>query len=756
MYKATMFRVLFEALLTIAKRNDYSSMDAKKAVKQGCSIRVQVFEDVFENRNPDSPISTEEISRFMTGNRKFTLNYGNKRNVYELSKEKLKNFLMKDSQVYKESVYEEAAKIQKILEINNDILADVFIDTEGKNLKSGNYCEFFYNAFFELTTSLCPAKSKEKTVFLRLKPIIETSTPKNEDARFISYNEYIELICDCLHITNYQAAALTLPDSEFIWADVNIDVLDHFLKPYEKEINNSKNVFYLLKKISKDPSAPDRVLKAIRSYTDKRYLRRAVSSFYSNNAHLYVKNFFAQITGTSDKLEQDKIMEFLEDLCDRLDKYNNPQINSLYDYIYEKNVNSEINLCICIYKLSCYVLYYEVSGGDLAKFPIIPLVADDSYLNFYKATVMQIEATSDINQKLTQYSLLSHLLSTKSEEFINRFAMDLLTRSEFFSVINNSEVQDHLFKEKRNLMEDIKHLYETVYSRIKFQLYRGYKDIGSYAGLMRHSFNERIIALRFIEQNMAPLSFTHNNGSDSSGEFILRLANSEDIDDILMLNNPPDNPYRRAVYVKSEQYEIEDAISKQCVYVIEEIMENNIRNIACVAAILRCISSNRIAYNSDLINAEYVRKHFQAVKAPFTYIDFDSVLVNDGRCGKNTKSYRGYGFMRLFLVLAEEIAVKEKHHYVSATVSAFNRPSKRNFILNGYKFESFQKYTFDSESEYYKHLLNDPMEMSRHKIITQSELDMYRKTFDFSIDEQAYFQDIVAPREFMLLLLNDK
>jgi len=742
MENRSLFGYVFLSLVSIAKRNGLTNLDTTDEEREDSSddlVRLRVFVNIFDNRKENDSISEAELSKFITGARRFVLYDGDKRKKYKLSEKKLRCFLMYEKDTYYEYVGDEAKKVQNYFEQNKNKITEAFLNTEEKHIEEGNYYEFFYNAIVTL------ALSDQASTATNLK-------------KYISYNEYIELICDCLHITNYQAAALTLPDSEFTWADVNIDVLDHFLKPYEKEINNSKNVFYLLKKISKDPSAPDRVRKAIRSYTDKKYLRRAVSSFYSNNAHLYVKNFFAKITGTSDKLEQDKIIEFLEDLCDRLDKYNDPQINSLYKYIYEKGANSKIeNLCICIYKLSCYVLYYEVSGGDLAKFPIIPLVADDSYLNFYKATVMQIEATSDINQKLTQYSLLSHLLSTKSEEFINRFAMDLLTRSEFFSVINNYEVQDHLFKEKRNLIEDIRQLYETVYSRIKFQLYRGYKDIDSYAGLMRHSFTERIIALRFIEQDMAPLSFTHNNGSDSSGEFILRLANSEDIDDILMLNNPPDKPYRRAVYVKSEQNEIEDAISKQCVYVIEEIMENNMRNLACVAVILRCSSSNRITYNSDLINAKYERKHFEAVKAPFKYIDFDSVLVNDGRrSGKNTKSYRGYGFMRLFLVLAEEIAVKEKRHYVSATVSSLNRPSKRNFILNGYKLESFQKYTFDSESDYYKFLESDPMEMSRHKMVSQAELDMYRKTFDFSIDEQAYFQDRVAPREFMLLLLNDK
>lgn len=771
----TMFAILFESLKNIAERNKLvnSSDEIDKVLKED-TVSCRVFNIIFDHDNYDTPVNNDEICKYSNGNRSFVLNYGDKRAKYRLSDIKLEKLLMINHNTYYENVEEEALRIQKIFEMNKDILTAEFVNSEEKYIASNNYYDFYRHAFVTLTTTLRKKKSEGgPIVFLRLSPLPSTSDEivamRMKNAGFITFEQYISMLCDFQNISKYQAATLTIPDLNLTWTDHSIDISEHFLKPYEDKIERSENTFEQIEKISTDISSPERVRNAIQFITNKKSLKKSVRTIYSTNAHLYVKNYFAKITNTSAsvKNEFDKMLHLLNEMCENFAEYRISQINNLSDYIcrYEnrtisnKDISSELEkLCICFFKLSLFVLYYQITG-KLADFELIPLAAGDTYIQFYSNNLIEIENTSGITDKLKKYSLLPTSLHDKSEEFINRLANDILTKSEFVAFINNPEVQNILLSGPDELIEDITQLYDIIYSHIKFRLYRGYHNINDNAGIMRNSFTDKLIVNNYINYNMQPLSFRRNNGNGEQKEFILRLAKSNDTAAILRLNEPP-KPYRRAIYVKSEPREIEDAISKGRVWIIEEKLGNNDVNLACVAVILRCNNNQRIKFNSDSLNEKFEKKYFDKVKHDFTYLDFDSILVNDGRSGINEISYRGYGFQRFFLVLAEEIARKEGCEYICCTVSTLNQPSKRNFILNGYKLDSVQAYTLtDSESAYYRYLKDNSTELQRYDNTIETELEMYRREniFDtLNIDEAAYREDRDVPRDFMVLLLTDK
>lgn len=773
----TMFAILFESLENIAKNNDLvdcSSSDKLGKILNDDTISCRVFNSIFDNINNDTPVNQSEICKYLYGKRSFTLNYGDKRAKYRLSEIKLEKLLMINRNTYYENVEEEALRIQRIFAMNKDIVTVEFVNREENYITLNNYYDFYRHAFVTLTTTLRKKKSEgDPIVFLRIKPLPSTSDEivamRLKNNTFITYEQYLSMLCDFQNMTKYQAAALTIPDLNLTWTDHSIDISEHFLKPYEDKIERSENTFEQIEKISTDISSPERVRNAIQFITNKKNLKKSVRTIYSTNAHLYVKNYFAKITNTSASLKKEfeKMLHLLIELCEYFSDYGISQINNLSDYIcrYEnrtisnKDISSELEkLCICFFKLSLFVLYYQITG-KLSDFELIPLAAGDTYIQFYSNNIIEIENTSDIIDKLKKYSLLPTSLHDKSEEFINRLANDILTKSEFVAFINNPEVQNILLSGPDELIEDITQLYDIIYSHIKFRLYRGYHNINDNAGIMRNSFTDKLIVYNYINNNMQPLSFRRNNGNGEQKEFILRLAQKNDISAILRLNEPQ-IPYRRAIYVKSEKGEIEDAISKGCVWIIEEKLCNNDVNLACVAVILRCNNNQRINFSSDSLNEKFEKAYFDKVKHNFTYLDFDSILVNDGRSGINEISYRGYGFQRFFLVLAEEIARKEGCEYICCTVSTLNKPSKRNFILNGYIFDSVQAYTLtDSESDYYIYSKNNPTELQQYNNTIETELEMYHQEniFDtLNIDETAYREDRDVPRDFMVLLLTDK
>ena len=141
----------------------------------------------------------------------------------------------------------------------------------------------------------------------------------------------------------------------------------------------------------------------------------------------------------------------------------------------------------------------------------------------------------------------------------------------------------------------------------------------------------------------------------------------------------------------------------------------------------------------------------------YRFIDFDSIIVDDGRGNPYNRSYRGYGFQRLMLVLAEEIAKLRGCDYICATVSSFNKPSERNFILNGYEIENDTNYPFEEDDPspfvmYIQSPIADEEIKKKFRDDLDYEVAAYRNILThLNIAEEDYRRDMNVPREFVVL-----
>lgn len=280
-------------------------------------------------------------------------------------------------------------------------------------------------------------------------------------------------------------------------------------------------------------------------------------------------------------------------------------------------------------------------------------------------------------------------------------------------------------------------------------------------GLMRYSLTDREIVLKyvsaFIKDKTSEMFFNRLKHDGSVGEFVIRLATKDDIDNIMLLSEPP-IPYRRAIFINSNIDELNEAANKEQMWVIEEII-NGVKIIACSAIILY----NDINHHYDMfyaaeMNERYRKKYYGSNNSNFKYMDFDSILVNDGRSRIGNQSYRGYGFQCLMLILAEELATIMECDYICATVSTFNQSSKRNFELNGYSVEDNEKYTFKDPSRFYHYITTvaSEQEVKQNKIDLELEIAKYGTTFDsLNIGKEEYIKETASPRDFVVLILKD-
>lgn len=357
---------------------------------------------------------------------------------------------------------------------------------------------------------------------------------------------------------------------------------------------------------------------------------------------------------------------------------------------------------------------------------------------------------------------------------------------EFFTFVNNVIIQDKYLSNNSKLAQNIENLYKIFYYEMKYPLYRGY-DINAVdepLGFMRHDLLDRKISRDFInlafpefkEENFdlsARLVFKHMTPRLVDEEFILRPANEQDIENILALNYPIP-PYRRAIYVPSNESEIREAVSRHMVWLIEQRSnDNEIYCLACAAIILKYIydptgqTSNFDVFNSDSLNTEYAKEYYKNVKRPFCFVDFDSVLTYSGRdlnisgAAFSERSYRGYGFQRLMMVLCEELAVSVYNSdYIVGTVSSFNRFSRHNFALQGFKKQNDAMYGLDEgmdESPFSKFINGEDAtaeQIKEWKLAVNKEIDENQDILDrLGITTEEYWDDEKVPRMFMLLPL---
>lgn len=585
-------------------------------------------------------------------------------------------------------------------------------------------------------------------------------------ARSDVYWAFVVLLTDELHeieigCSFYDAVMLTVPDDAFRWRDVYNDPATHFLDGVREDIESA------------DAAVFDVVVENTPWLIDRSW--HSVFSVYTYRDFEYVELMFRKISGLNDdRVIYERLSELLRKLCDdaaladffgvrAVDYLNNLRPA---DELNETELRHELNdLFVCLTKLFCGVIIFSAKGSLPKGFDIAPSMAElsNEYAGRLRTMETNLRNNPEKNVKLDLYRDLYSLIchgGLKGE--IQNFIADR-HYYKFFKLVNSEEIQQDFIGED---YDEIFELYKMFDNQMKYKLYRGGSSLSERdKGIMRYSLTERRIVLRYLksreENPAAKENFERVSANNSAMSFVLRQAADSDFEAIRKLNNPPE-PYRRAIFVKSDDIEIEEAIGNKEAFVVEEIVNGN-STLACVAIILDSARQHN-DFNADRLCADYARD-FERVngRAP-KFLDFDSVITNNGKSETGRKSYRGLAFQRLMLVLAEELAKRGDCDYVCATVSSFNAPSKRNFDLAGYEFIKNEKYEFTEEGDsgFWKWLQAQPEEIRQEyneKIKKElEEVDERNRTGravldELRIEEESYRLDKDVPRNFLVLKL---
>lgn len=584
---------------------------------------------------------------------------------------------------------------------------------------------------------------------------------------------YSSIVLDLYHklnaindnITVFDVVVLTIPDKEFMWSDFEDD-RKHFLFSYKEILNNSEDFFITLKSIAENIMPLNDALNS-----DK--IKTGLKRIYTYKNYLYVEKYFRTIVDINNRNLYQLLRDLLLLLCNNAFINDIEQVVELKAYLSKMNDGSELNqyeieeetehLFVCFYKFFCFVFLLENKELQNIDFSLLPV----NYIEYDQEISRIINAINDASDdkiKLDCYKYLYSCLEGKSSEFVNKICNDCYM--DFFNLVNKRSVQDNYLFKNSNHYRLIFLLYERIYDNVKFNLYRNYYEIDSDFGLMRTNLIDRKIVLDYFKKVKSNIytefKFERRKPDHRIATFYLRLANYNDIDEIIKLNNPS-KPFRRMIYVKSSEPEIKIGIENNSIWIIEEELDDGTRKVACVSVLLKNVfehSQTRIYsdFSKDQFNGEFEQEYYEKNKKPFSYIDFNSVLVNNGE--KNKTSYRGFGFQRLCLVLAEELAVLHRCDYICATVSAINKPSMRNFMLNSYKKESTKFYRLDDEmSDFYKYITSDTataIEKIEYDKICIREVEFINSYYqNYNITKEVYLLDRDVPRDFVVLDLSD-
>ena len=531
----------------------------------------------------------------------------------------------------------------------------------------------------------------------------------------------------------------------------------------------------------------------INTYRSWIYVREIMKYLFKKcNVNQSEENIYGSIYSILKTLSENEILPDMTDFNNCFYTFPNE-----YDLNLDNKSQVTDNLLTLFFKTSSLVILYNLNQRIRKNFKLSE--ANDEIvppkiqiIQSIKKSAAELKIEDEIQRRLYEYYYLyKHHVENKSDKYISAIAEYFY--QDFFALVNDKKLQDkYLFGVDEDLTKILESLYKRFYYEEKFFLYRGYdaQEIDEPCGFMRWDLLDRKIARDFLkiafpnhdESNFnsnAELVFNHITPLLTDEKFILRPANSDDIGKLILLNNPVP-PFRRAMYVPSNESEMTEAVNKHMVWLVEQNVDGN-RALACAAIILKynfdkSNASDYAIFNSDSLNTNYAMEYFEQVKRPFAFVDFDSVITYSGRniVGGETndirafrnKSYRGYGFQRLMMVLCEELAEEiYKADYIVGTVSSLNKFSRRNFALQGYKPHGSAIYGLDEgmeESPFYVFIngradIKPTQEQDGEWFDTISEeANEYQNQGvleTLGIEENDYWKDKKVPRMFMLLQL---
>ena len=582
---------------------------------------------------------------------------------------------------------------------------------------------------------------------------------------FALYDGFIDILTDILrgintNVMRYDAVRLTVPDTRYLWNVPELAPAEHFMENCKTDINKGC----------------DNILSLIIA-RNKSFVEDMVNSFelvYTYLSYEYIHKMFGNIFNIHPEKEKGRLYDCLLQTIRELNQktslagiFNTNELSKFLEKCYASNatfpneLDAQIDyVTICFHKIVCAVIWACYNNSQPCNVvPVFTVLSEP-----FRAQLLDIlgrlgASINDLNG-IRLYEELYDLIADCREEIQNRVAYDCY--AQFFSFINRTELQDKMTFEGANNHEKIFKLYNMLYKNVKYKLYRAYgSSTLSNRGIMRNSLPDRQIVLNYLamrfERNddYAEYEFT----GDHARRFVIRLAKEKDKCSLTELSNPTP-PYRRAIFIRFNKNELDEAIAKKQLWIIEEEFDGE-RILACSAIILYNDEkhSYKTFYAGDM-NNDYCKKYYNSgneMPSKYRFIDFDSIIVDDGRGNPYNRSYRGYGFQRLMLVLAEEIAKLRGCDYICATVSSFNKPSERNFILNGYEIENDTNYPFEEDDPspfvmYIQSPIADEEIKKKFRDDLDYEVAAYRNILThLNIAEEDYRRDMNVPREFVVL-----
>ncbi|MDE6728653.1 MAG: hypothetical protein K2J80_12060 [Oscillospiraceae bacterium] len=707
------------------------------------------------------------------------------------------------------------AEVRKLLAtFYNNLEDEIFLREESERFLAREFEDFYYYAFkyvvdrgqvrFEDSENYDPEKLTNAFRQIGYQPV--------------NYDEYIALIMNVLNsrrnitksVSQYDAVLLTIVDESVLWDDIDNNGLRHWLIPKKEQINSAES------KLLEIIFAEDNRQNPADSYN------AALEQVHALKWYNYTLRMFQLVSGfNKSELVYMEIYNLLNELVadERIKKF--PTSTLLVDFLQKApmNYNSAVErpekanyylhiLAIAFFKLNAAVLLTNLGKPlpenftldpteDLSKLEIIDVIME-------QPLPPELEGLDEIEKRLYRFSKLYLEIANESPE--TQKIISFSCYGELFKLVNDERVQNDYLSKNRSWCKNVRALTEMVYRDVSYKIYREYSSVDNKKdnGLMRNFLTDVDIVNNYLKKVTSidgtltdePSEMFSRKKQNGIGRFILRRATLDDIDDILKLYSPEESlegkPYRRAVFVVSKKESFEDSIAAGDAFVVYEVEKNERGEYvpACLACYAGIVSStyrrneaNEMPqkYYSTAMNEKFAELYASANQLEeLTYLDFDTILVNDGRAGVSTQSYRGGGWQRLMLVLAEKLAITKKCQYICGTVGFANSVSRRNFNLNGYSPIAMEHYTLpeSEKSRYYEYITSGftisihdnngtsktilkkatERERADYESNWQREYRYYEEDYkrysrfrDFTIAREDYKQDRDVPRLFVLL-----
>lgn len=344
---------------------------------------------------------------------------------------------------------------------------------------------------------------------------------------------------------------------------------------------------------------------------------------------------------------------------------------------------------------------------------------------------------SALTNALAMYEEAGRLI-TSNESLLKWF--DERYSKQFLVLISSSQAQNRLFAEGSSY-PNIFSLYRRWLARKKAYIYTCYQEISLRSDIISMKICNDYMKL-YREDKSAVLPFAVIDNSEVSRSFGLRQASIDDFKEVKQMN---DKEFSRKVFVKSPDKELEFGINNGTIWLVKN---ESTDTMVAFFIIVPIENNERLAqmegvYGTATLAHEYAIEN-NCIDKPF--VIFDAVIVEP--------KYRGLGFQRLGLLLAEYLGKDIAAEFICATVSPANIPSSRNFQLLDYKKIQTVYYPSSDTSDTPGRRYNEPTDYyTAHKsecddeVISPEILSFLRENH---ISDEDYKQERVAVRDFVV------